>query len=85
MSAHVLLTPDELKDLVKSAVIEALASNPQATAPEELMTESQAAQLFKVAVHTLRDARRRGKLECFRVGRFPRYSRAQLEDYLRKA
>jgi hypothetical protein len=49
---------------------------------DQLMTETEAAQFCKVRIHTLRDARRRGVLNFSRAGRFPRYSKAQLAEWL---
>lgn len=80
---HLTLDPadlDRLAELVADKL--AFRIQPQTGGDDRLMTEPEAAAFCRVEIHTLRDARRRGVLEYCRAGRFPRYSRAQLDAWM---
>lgn len=62
-------------------VLAALAAPPK---PGSLLTEQRAATELNVADHCLRDARKRGEIEFFKIGKFVRYSREQLDDFKRR-
>lgn len=76
---NIQLNTDDLRPLVAEIVREVVSQ--LGVMPEKRMTEQEAASLFGVHAHTLRDARRRGELECDRVGRYVRYTHQQLEDW----
>jgi len=75
------LSPEDLDHIAELVAVKILERLPKAD-DGKLLTEQEAAAQFSVTVHTLRDARRRKVLECTRIGRFPRYSRAQLNAWL---
>jgi|GEM_PF-5171232 len=71
---------ERLAELIAAKITERL---PAAKSDDTLLTEAEAAASCRVRTHTIRDARRRGVLQCSRAGRFPRYSREQLAAWLR--
>jgi hypothetical protein len=76
-----LFSPAELEalaELVASKLADKLAQKPAV----ELLTESQVAEMCHVAPHTVRDARKRKELRCTRIGRYPRYSHADVQIWL---
>lgn len=73
------IDPELLKPLVEIIVSEVLGRIDQPPAP--MLSEPEAAALFGVDPHVLRDARKRGELECYRIGKFVRYDRAQLDAW----
>jgi hypothetical protein len=79
---HLIIDPDDLDKLAELVAAKIIERLPKLVDDEVLLTEQEAAAFCKVQVHTLRDARRRGVLKCSRAGRFPRYSRAQLSEWL---
>ena len=73
---------DAIAARVAELVFDKLSQERSGSTQEKLLTESEAAAILRVQTHTLRDARRRGALKCQRVGRFPRYRREDLDEWL---
>lgn len=73
----------EFQSLVKRAVREAIAEigNIAERPIEPLLSEPEAAAIFGVESHVLRDARKRGEIGFHRIGKFVRYERSQLEAF----
>ncbi|WP_010587885.1 helix-turn-helix domain-containing protein [Schlesneria paludicola] len=88
MPAVVILSPDELQALLKTAAIEALAkfSADQAELGNRIaFDEPTAAKLMDLESHQLRDERRRGRIGASTiVGRRIRYTREDLLAYLNR-
>jgi excisionase family DNA binding protein len=77
---------DEDVQRIADAVAERLRTSqpaPAGPADEALLSEPEAAARLNVPSHVLRDARRRGELQYSRIGRRVRYSRENLDEYLR--
>lgn len=68
----------EIAQAVAAIVLAALAIPSE---PDVLLTEQRAAAELNVADHNLRDARKRGEIQFFKIGKFVRYSREQLDAY----
>jgi hypothetical protein len=60
------------------------APQPADDDPHALISEPAAAALLRVQPHVLRDARKRGELHCTKIGKSVRYTRDQLDAYLRR-
>jgi len=81
MGAIVVLTPDQLEELIERAVKSALLQSRPDTMPGEsqtLLTKQEAAQLIKVSTSTIDYARRDGRLTAHYVGKFPRFDRGEV-------
>lgn len=75
----------EIEAMIESAVARAFDrqfSKDGDLATDRLLTENEVASMLHVEVHTIRDARRRGELVFVRVGRFPRFRRADIDAWL---
>jgi excisionase family DNA binding protein len=70
-----------IADAVAIRVVEHLRQ-PAELAADRLLTENEVASITRVEPHTIRDARRRGELTCVRVGRFPRFRRRDVDEWL---
>lgn len=76
----------DLEPLVRTIVAETIASV-ESMKPSETLSwnETAAAGILGVAVHTLRDARRRGEITARQLGRAWLYERAELIRFLRES
>ena len=72
---------DQIAELVAQKILARLEPREKA----ELMTEREVAEMARVEVHTIRDARRRKELKFFRVGRYPRFRPADVQAWLEKS
>ena len=78
------LSPAEIEAIaiaVATRVIEQLHQSAEVSS-DRLLTENEVASITRVEPHTIRDARRRGELTCVRVGRFPRFRRRDVDEWL---
>ncbi|MSR59067.1 MAG: DNA-binding protein [Planctomycetaceae bacterium] len=80
---QITLDRDDLRAIVTEVLAEVMAQT-STTPHQQLLTEPEAAAVVRVQAHTLRDARRRGELQFHRVGRFVRYDRAQLDQWIKR-
>lgn len=71
---------NQIAERVAAIVIERLGQ--PGAGPERRFTESEAAQLLHVQPHTLRLARREGRLKFEKAGRFVRYRQSHLDAWL---
>lgn len=79
----------DLQPLIAAAVraaLEEIRADETKLAPERLSySEAEAAELLGLpGAHVLRDLRRRGEVECSRLGRRPQYTREQLLKLLHR-
>ena len=78
------LSPEEIAAIanqVAEIVIARMEANGKAD-HDTLLTEREVAAVCRVEVSTVRLARRKGQLRCVRVGRFPRYRRPDVDQWL---
>ena len=82
---HVKLDESDLRSVIETVVAETLkrVQADRAKLNGRLAyREPEAAALLGVAPHVLRDARRRGKIQGTRIGRYIIYSRESLLEFL---
>ena len=76
---------EELKPVIEATVrmtIEVLRDETsQVESQTRMFSEEEAADLFGVEKHVLRDARNRNELDFYRIGKFVRYDLKQLEKW----
>lgn len=71
--------------VVREVMQQVVEQKQEPAAPfDRMLSENEAAAIFAVDPHVLRDARRRGELDFHRVGRFVRYQRSQIQAWIEK-
>ena len=76
--AIIVVSPEELRDLVRTAVREALSAGRPAAEPSEWLDAAGAAALLGVHRRTVTNLVKRGRLPASRVGRLLRIRRADV-------
>ena len=87
MENRIILTNLQLSDFVEEVakvVRTELESIPNTSAPEELLTRAQAAELLSVTLPTLREYTKKGLITGYRMGSRVRYKRSEILDSLQK-
>ena len=80
-------TPDELKQLISDAVVNALAEKPTPQQPEqdELIKVSQACELLNVSSVTIHAWKKAGLIPFYRISNKVYFKKNELIDSLKKA
>ena len=87
MDQTIILTQVQFTDLIEEVakvVRTELESIPNTSAPEELLTRVQAAELLSVTLPTLREYTKKGLITGYRMGSRVRYKRSEILDSLQK-
>ena len=79
------ITPSELKESIVNDVrneLKEISENFKPVNPEEYITRVEAAKLFKVSIKTISEWCKKGILKPYRLGKFIRFKKSELEDSL---
>lgn len=79
------ISPKEFKESIISDVrieLKKITENLQPKQPEEYITRKEAAKLFKVSIVTISEWCKKGILKPYRLGKFIRFKRLELEKAL---
>jgi excisionase family DNA binding protein len=79
------VTPDELKEIIIQDVrteLKTITQSLQKKEPEEYLTRSELADIFKVTLPTISDWSKKGIIKPYRLGKLVRFKRSEVEEAL---
>ena len=80
MSSVIVVSPDELRTLIREAVAEAMQDqNGAADEPDTLLSTAQVCRRLGIGRTTLHEMRRRGRIEAVTIGRAVRFRASDVD------